>query len=100
MLLADLHDLTAQIATDPKKRNRLKPHPLRPWKSEKVQKFGDPGDRTPDEVRAILAAAAAGQLETADPADVADELDPDAWEPYTPAPAPRPEPPLVTNPHD
>lgn len=97
MLLADLHDLTAQIATDPKKRSRLKPHPLRPWKAEKVQKFGDPGDRTPDEVRAILAAAAAGQLETADPGE---EPPDDGWEPYTPAPAPAPEPPLVTNPHD
>lgn len=96
MLLADLHDLTAQIATDPKKRSRLKPHPLRPWKPQKVQKFGDPGDRTPSEVRAILAAAAAGQLEPEEREEPPD----DGWDPYTPALAPTPEPRLVTNPHD
>lgn len=64
MLLADLYDLTNLIAADPKKRNRVKRHP-RPWKSAEVQKFGNTGGRSRDEVTAILDAAARGELTAA-----------------------------------
>lgn len=61
MLLADLYDLTAIVAADPKKRSRVKPHP-RPWKTVEVQTFGNTAGRSPDEVRSILDAAASGSL--------------------------------------
>lgn len=51
-LLMDLWDLTAAIATDPKKRPPTYP---RPWKvTGATNRHGNAGGRTPEEVKALL----------------------------------------------
>lgn len=61
IVLADIFDLEHYINADPKK-GRPKPHAIRPYKTDtsSKQKYGDVGDRTPDQVRALLASIKAG----------------------------------------
>lgn len=98
MILADLFDLTNLIATDSKHRNQLKPHPSRPWKDERHERFGDTGGRSRDEVMAILTAAARGEVLTPDQALAAGRLG--EWPGYQPPVQATPEPRLAANPHD
>lgn len=61
IVLADLFDLTGIAHTNPKKR-RPKPHPIRPWAARKKERFGNPGNHTPDEVRELLSLMGRGLL--------------------------------------
>lgn len=57
LLLADLFDLQ-QAAAGVK---RPKPHPMRPWKQKgDVERRGNAGGRSPEQVKALLARAKAG----------------------------------------
>jgi hypothetical protein len=61
IVLADIFDLEHYINADPKK-GRPKPHQIRPFKIDtgSKEKYGNVGDRTPEQVRALLAQAKGG----------------------------------------
>ncbi|MCA0217918.1 MAG: hypothetical protein LCH43_11260 [Actinobacteria bacterium] len=61
VLLADIFDLT--LAVNSKKGSRPKPHPIRPWKVAKAEKFGNTQGRSREQVLSILQRARDGQLE-------------------------------------
>ena len=61
IVLADLFDLEHLVNSNPK-RPRPKPHSIRPFKVAAMQKMGNVGDRTPQEVRAILEDARRGRV--------------------------------------
>lgn len=64
LAILDLFDWTRLVDLGGKK---VDPHPMRPWKQKPTPKrMGDTGGRTPDNVRAILAAARTGSRVSAD----------------------------------
>jgi hypothetical protein len=62
LTLADLFDLVVGGLGGRKAAARIGPHPSRPWKVVRRERWGDPGGRTPQEVRALLTAARDGLL--------------------------------------
>lgn len=59
LILMDLFDLDHQVAAG---KRSVQPHPGRPKKPSATNRIGDAGGRTPEQVAAILRAAAAGRL--------------------------------------
>lgn len=58
LVLMDLFDLEHTVNS----KKPPKPHPGRPWKEKRAQqRMGNVAGRTPDEVRALLAAAREGR---------------------------------------
>jgi len=60
ILLADLFDLDHKVAAGPKKHP--KPHPVRPWRKKKQERYGNTGGRTREQIVELLDRARRGQL--------------------------------------